>query len=86
VQDVDYANGVLRGLAVNGAAAAEPENVGPTLFDFVKADAGQIQASHDEPFYAIITVADPCAPAPGGGVSCQRTPLDGVSSPVKRTV
>ena len=53
VQGVRYANGSVTGQAANGGNVGSPTTIGPTLFDFMYADASQRQASVDNPYYGI---------------------------------
>jgi hypothetical protein len=67
VQTVTYQGGYVTGYTETGANAADPSNVGPTAFDFMKADNSAVQASYDDPYYGVsshdpgVCIHPPCA-------------------------
>lgn len=63
VARVDYANGQLQPIGSAGGLSS-PFGVGPTAFDMVTATSEQVQASIDEPYYAVYAY-DPCPPPNG---------------------
>jgi hypothetical protein len=63
VQGETYSGGMLTAQAADGSQIEAPSTVGgSTLFDYMNADAGQVQASYDNPYYGVY--------APGGGYQC----------------
>jgi hypothetical protein len=60
VQGMSYSGGSMVSRAADGTQVGGTTGVGgPTLFDFMLADASQVQASYDNPYYGLY--------APGGG-------------------
>jgi hypothetical protein len=68
VQGLSYSGGTMVSRAADGSQVGAATGVGgSTLFDFMSADASQVQASYDNPYYGVY--------APAGGDTCAPTVL-----------
>lgn len=61
IPEVRYGAGILTGYAADGGVGSDPSTPAPTAFALMNADSATIQASYDDPYYAVYS------PDPGGG-------------------
>ena len=84
LMDTHYDAGFITGSAVDGSQQTSAAAVGGTAFDFVLADQAAIEASEDEPYYAVFTPHVSCDPTPGG-ISCNSTGVSGTATALSRS-